>query len=388
MWSARRRGGGVDEMDFLYAWAPFPGPRGLRIQINAAALRLYRKLASVDVQALDISDYSKRYLDGYRQNLRGTLQLVSHLLGLALKNGADTGDILLIDYGGGTGLLALLAREAGVGTVVYNDIYDVSCRDAEVIGESIGNRADHYVHGDIDEVVQFLERSGLCCDAITSYDVIEHVYDVDYFFATIGRLPSRALTVVMASSANASNPRRLQDLTKLHLDVEHRDRAKVWGHKERDAAKAFLSIRREIVADQLERRGRPCDTDVVEELARRTRGSIEPAIRQRVDEFLAYDQLPPPPGHPTNTCDPYTGNWAEHLVEPDRLGRILKAAGMRTQILAGYYGSESGRRRLVTVPLNAVIAALGRRALSVAPYYIVFGQSPTPSRQRQGLPAS
>jgi hypothetical protein len=127
---------------------------------------------------------------------------------------------------------------------------------------------------------------------------------------------------------------------------------------------------------------------VVEELARRTRGSIEPAIRQRVDEFLAYDQLPPPPDHPTNTCDPYTGNWAEHLVEPDRLERILKAAGMRTQILAGYYGSESGRRRLVTVPLNAVIAALGRRALSVAPYYIVFGQSPTPSRQRQGLPAS
>jgi len=34
-------------------------------------------------------------------------------------------------------MLALLAKELGIGTVIYNDIYDVSCHDFKVISEAV-----------------------------------------------------------------------------------------------------------------------------------------------------------------------------------------------------------------------------------------------------------
>lgn len=360
----------------VYEWAPFPAQGAVGAQVQSAARRLYDKLAQLDIDSLDISEYNKWYFGELVGDLTEALQLRAYLLALAVTGATELGDLVLVDHGGGSGLLSLLAREAGIGTIIYNDIYDVSCRDAAVIGKSIGNPADHYAHGDIDDVVNFLDRAALKCDIIASYDVIEHVYDLDSFFATVARLPSRALTVVMASGANASNPRTRGRLQKFQIGVEYRDRPQVWGHKERDALKSYFGIRRDIVREQFERRGHQPGINEVDELARRTRGRIEPTIRFCVDEYLASGELPQPLEHPTNTCDPYTGNWAEHLVDPRRLTQVLAAGGMKAQVLPGYYAFKPGwPRRVVTLPLNAVITLLGGRALPVAPYYVVFAQS-------------
>lgn len=54
---------------------------------------------------------------------------------LALKSRkiTDVSANVFVDYGAGTGIMSLLAREMGFGAVLYVDIYDVSCRDAELI---------------------------------------------------------------------------------------------------------------------------------------------------------------------------------------------------------------------------------------------------------------
>jgi len=41
---------------------------------------------------------------------------------------------------------------------------------------------------------------------------------------------------------------------------------------------------------------------------------------------------------PTNTCDPYTGNWCEHLIDFGWLERTVRSAGFcQVKILAGFY---------------------------------------------------
>ncbi|MBA7485996.1 hypothetical protein ES707_21548 [subsurface metagenome] len=66
--------------------------------------------------------------------------------------------MFFLDYGSGSGMLYLLAKQLGIGTVVYNDIYDVSCHDAKIIAKSIGNEADYYVQGNIDDVIIFFRK--------------------------------------------------------------------------------------------------------------------------------------------------------------------------------------------------------------------------------------
>ena len=51
-------------------------------------------------------------------------------------------------YGGGHGMLALLAKASGIGTVIHNDIYKISCKDAQCIGNDLDLAADDDEGGD------------------------------------------------------------------------------------------------------------------------------------------------------------------------------------------------------------------------------------------------
>ena len=202
--------------------------------IEAAATFLGEVLATLDVNRLEVSDYTRRYLDNYRTQLIPTLQLKGHLLALALAEGPDElGEAVLVDYGGGAGLLSLLARVAGVGTVVYTDIYDVACRDAQLLGRAVGCEADAYLEGDVDAVLSRLDQLGLEATAVASYDVIEHVYDVDAFLTALPRFSRGQLTLVTASSANAAHPLIRRRHVRFQRQVEVSERPREWGHKER-----------------------------------------------------------------------------------------------------------------------------------------------------------
>ena len=126
----------------------------------------------------------------------------------------------------------MLAKELGIRTVIYNDIYEVSCRDAEALAYAIGNKADYYVQGDIDDVIDFCNLNNIRFNSIASYDVIEHIYDIEKYFNKLHLLNPD--TLVMASSANASNPfiRRLKMRDQKRNEYERKENK--YGHKERD----------------------------------------------------------------------------------------------------------------------------------------------------------
>ena len=112
-----------------------------------------------------------------------------------------------MDYGGGNGLLSLLARESRVGTVIYTDIEAASTADARRLASAIGLQADHYIAGELEDVTRHVRLAGIGVDAVCSYDVIEYIYDIDEYLREVPTISTEPLRLVFASGAKNANPR-------------------------------------------------------------------------------------------------------------------------------------------------------------------------------------
>jgi 2-polyprenyl-3-methyl-5-hydroxy-6-metoxy-1,4-benzoquinol methylase len=358
-------------MEFKYSYARLPKNHKLLTDINSAAGRLYKKLKDLDIVNLDISDYSKEYLIKHLINIHGTLRKYSYILCWSLTSSTvSLNKFKLLDYGGGTGILSLLAKELKIGTVIYNDIYDVSCNDAKTLGQAIGNESDYYLQGDIDDAINFQKKNAIHINAIASYDVIEHIYDIKGFFRKLHLLSDQPLNVFLSSGANSLNPFKRKVLMKQQVKIENKDRVKKHGHKKRDCLKAYLKVREEMITIY----NKDLTNNEVKGLARVTRGMMGTDIYQCVDKYLKTNEFPLEPAHPTNTCDPYTGNWAEHLMDPYYLKEILLRIGFQAEVLGGYWSPpENSMKSYLGNFLNIIIYLFKKRGIKVAPFYTIYG---------------
>ncbi len=353
----------------------FPNDNALFYNIRSSADRLFQKLKILDLATLNISNYNKRYLRGKLVNLRRELDRCSNILVWTLENSViPLDDQIFLEYGGGIGMLSLFAKELGIGTVIYNDIYDISCQDAKKLAGILKLEADNYVHGDIDEVLEFFKTTNIKCDFITSYDVIEHIYDIKAFLRKITLLTDGKLKVCLASGANKYNSLIRRRIIKMQIKVEYEDGKKVWGHKERDTLKSYFKIRNEIIRNLITELNSQLNENDILKLVKRTRGLKKEDIESSVEEFIETNTFPPKLTHSTNTCDPYTGNWKEKLMEPYFLAEVLKKCGFEAKILKGYYGhSTSLIKRYLGRVLNFLIYVFKRQGIRFAPFYIIHG---------------
>lgn len=123
-------------MKFMLPHADLPPDERLLQLINSGAELLYSKLSVLDFNSLNISDYNKFYLEKIIRNLRRWMQKYSYILAWTLyKHPSSFKEFTLIDYSGGSGVYSMMAKAVGIGTVVYNDIYEVSCQDAKKIAQ-------------------------------------------------------------------------------------------------------------------------------------------------------------------------------------------------------------------------------------------------------------
>ena len=115
------------------------------------------------------------------------------------------------------------------------------------------------------------------------------------------------------------------------------------------------------------------DFETVEKLARATRGLIKQDIEKSIDEFRLNGSISYHIDHPTNTCDPYTGNWCEHLMDFNWLKQILSAEGFKVKIIPGHYNTYGSLlMKSVKILLNMLIRILGKYGLSLSPYYVIY----------------
>jgi hypothetical protein len=345
-------------------------------EFRSGQQRLLAKLRGLNISRLPISDYTKRYLS---DQLRSDAYVGTFAQVLVTATSSWTkplGEWRMVDLGGGTGLQSLLALESGVGHVTYSDIYDVAANDAARLAEALGLHIDRVIVGDTELLVAALNGATDDVDAIVSYDVIEHIYDVAGHFHSISGLRYRDLHLTYGSGANSANPRYVRQVRRTQNRVEYQTRPEEWGHKDRDSLRGYVDIRRDIV-----RRAAPDLPDAaVDDLAKRSRGLMDGDIERLVVNPYLAGRPTYRPSHPSNTCDPITGNWCEQLLDFDWIVSAAANAGLVASIGAGRYSmAGSLKEDLVRQTLNAGIATLGAQGIRLAPFYVVTCER-SPSR--------
>lgn len=361
---------------FLYKFGKYPNNNEVVLGVIEAAERLSKKVEKLNINKLSISEYNKRYFGGHIKNKQArllNLTKYAYVLSWALnKVDKPKEKITFLDHGGGHGMLSLLAKEYGIGTVIHEDIYPVSCEDAKKIATELNLLADHYIPGDIYHLMKYFKDKNINCDCIANYDVIEHIYEIDDFLSKLNSLSSNDISIFFATSANGLNPRINFKLKKMHRYFETKNRKYRFGRKPTDTTKALLDLRKEIILKVAPK----LSGDEISKLSNLTRGLIKPEIEKAVKNYCKNHELPKPIPHPTNTCDPFTGNWFEHIMNPFDLSNSLKKYGFESDVLCGFYDQPPNIfKKIVKLTLNIIIRLAGKFGLYFAPYYALCARS-------------
>ena len=314
---------------------------------------LYDDLQSINPRNLNISEYNQRYLQSKLKTLETSLAVYGDIVGSILcQSRKPLKDFVFIEYGGGTGFLSLISKKMGVGTVVYNDIYDISCKDAREIARTLGCEAEYYVPGDIDSLAEFSRKYRIKGDGIASYDVIEHIYDIDDFCRKLHLILNEGAIMMHACGGSMFFYPAVKSMIKKQIEFETRDRENEWGHKKRDSLLSYLNERRKIIKEYCP----SLNESEIERMAASTRGLIRGDIMKCVDRYLVSKEFPKTIEHPTNTCDPYTGNWQEHIMNPYYLQESLSFNGFEAKVLPRFWGNRrSSLENTVSGIINRII---------------------------------
>ena len=355
----------------MFVFGSYPKDTKLCADIEKTLRLFQNKAETVVPKALPISAYNQRYLSEHLSRLFSLMKRIGFFLAWVIKDSQRPyKDLVLVEYGAGTGLPCCVAKLLGIGTVIYSDHFAPSCEDAKAIHHAFGTEADAYVCGELEEIIEYLKSKQLACDALISSDCIEHIYDVDKFLMLHKDIPGNRLTVAHSSGANSKNPFRVRQLKKYHIQREYLGFQVKEGHKPTELGESYLEVRRRLIREYAP----DLSVDIIDKLATHTRGMRKEDIYAAVDTFRKMATLPPLPAHPTNTCDPLNGNWAEHLLDFHHLVEVMNAAGFSAQIVPGYYAGTTPLRRLVLPMLNLAIRAAGPWGIHLGHFFMLYGQ--------------
>ncbi len=335
---------------------------------RAFILSFEKKLDSIDPAAISDNAYCKNYFLHLLQYRRFYLTIYARLLTLLLKHTPQRKETLVIvDYGAGNGLLGLFAKHCGFAEVYINDINEKFVKAAERTAALLGISINGFITGGIKEVAVVL-----CTKpphAIISTDVIEHIYDLNIFFEELQQL-NPAMTTVFTTAANAANPFKVWQLKKLQVNDEYK------GGLPGDYAlfgeapiEPFKISREKIITASFP----SLTAEEITTLAVHTRGLNKEDIIIAGQQYLKYKTLPPLLQHPTNTCEPFSGSWTEHLLTIGNYRSIYAKAGFHLQVYPGFYNQYSpGSKSWLMKGANFGVKIFGKK---LSPFIFLKGTS-------------
>lgn len=302
---------------------------------------LLARLRALDVDKLGLSEYMRGklrsllpageyYLSIYEQGLRRLLEQVDR----------PAEELTLVDYGGGHGLLSLLAREMGIGHVLY---VDTNAEAAECY-RALGGDGEVVV-GDSADLRRYCEERHLVPDMLFGADVIEHVYCIDDMVADVLALNGR-MPMLFTTASTPWNRRVVKRLRKVMVEDE----------------REFCAQRRTFLAQH-----RPdLSAERIDYWAAHTRGLCYDDCLRAVES-----ESPNLLRDPYNTCDPATGSWTERILPMQDYRQLLSPYGYGLQVELGWYNpANRGLKGLVQRHYNRQLLRGHRR--SVAPFLFLY----------------
>ncbi len=331
--------------------------------ITDSVEKVFFKIKLIDLQDISISDHTREYLKKYRDNDLFYISTYSQLLKKALsKLNKPLNESTFIDYGGGCGILSYIAKELGFKTIVYNDIFINAVTDAKIIAGKLNIVLQHYFHGDIDDLIVNLKLFKINPDLICSLDVLEHIYDLESWIKSISDLNSFSLFFM--TGANPENLFIVRRLKKIHKIAEYQGCEKNIRINDRFLNTSILEQRSIIIKNLFPN----LSTQEIILLSRETRGLRKNEIEKIVTDYMKTSKITYKMKHPTNTCDPYNGNWTEKLIDLKQLKKFTGKLNMTIKITNSYYAySENKFLNAIKYFLNQLLRLFGPDCLFLSP---------------------
>lgn len=327
----------------------------LSARIQEKAAELYQALQQLNADELGMPAHCLAYFKGsHAQRLFFSIETSAALLYRSIQlTGKPPEALVLMDYGAGVGTLYTLAKMIGCQKVIYNDHLEDWQRSAQLIAEAIGVHVDEYLVGDIEPCLQALQQKGIHCQIITSRNVVEHIYQLQHFFACIKNYQPQAISY-NSTTANIRNPASRLKHIRWHQKWE----------------KVYRQQRLAIIAEMAP----AVSTAVLQRLATLTRGMALAEIREAVTHYLATETFPAALNTGSNTCDPYTGVWAEHLLNEAEYRQLIDETYYSISFKAGFWDTHytSKWKQGLGKLMNGLMHRFPRLQFTLAPFiYIV-----------------
>ncbi len=327
------------------------------------------KLSAVNIAAFPIERYPAAYLQLLISQRLYFLHIYAQVLEKVIQySGKQKEEIILLDYGAGNGLLGMFAKHCSFKKVYSIDVNESFVQAAHLLNAALNNPVDAILTGDIDTAINFFKLHAPP-DAVAGTDVIEHIYNLNVFFKSIKSLNAGIIAVFTTASVNA-NPFKSYTIKKLQRQDEYKwsDPAHTTGNNPY-AGLSFLEVRKRMIEQRFH-----LSNNQIQQLAQATRGMQERDILKAVTIFITTKKLPSLIHHPTNTCDPVTGNWTERLLTAKEYKTLYQDAGFELYIANGFYNEwQPGFKSRFLKIINSYIRFTGRSGRWISPYILLVG---------------
>ncbi len=324
-----------------------------------------KKLSCLDLDAMNLPGYPKRYLGKIINNSGYYLRIYNECLGLITKKTAlPAANITLIDFGCGNGLLGIFAMECGFKEVIFIDTEMEFCDAVPELAAALGFtvKKDQVVCGGLKDIPASIAAS----NAIAGTDVIEHIYSLPSFFRELAHY-NPSIVSVFTTASNCSNPFIVRRLKKLQLHDELLGLTEI-NAQSKATHHSYLQMRKDIIRAAFPHLGETA----VALLSEKTRGMIRADIIKAVEFFVSNGKEPAALPHPSNTCDPYTGSWTENLVTIKEYEKLYTENKFTLEVKTGFYNQwgKTVLKNILAFNMNLYVNIWGK---ILAPFIILVG---------------
>jgi hypothetical protein len=107
-----------------------------------------------------------------------------------------------------------------------------------------------------------------------------------------------------------------------------------------------------------------------------SRGLIKKDILVMAEKYVKDGIMPQKPIHPSNTCDPFTGNRTENLLPIENYKKYFETNGFNFDVNAGFYNTNYSQKvfNLITPFVNKLISESPKDRIYLAPFIGLQGK--------------
>lgn len=308
------------------------------------------ELISVDFNKMPISDYNKRYINRLKTALHYNFYIYAECFyRLTKESSKKPENITLVDFGGGSGFLSMLAKKCGFKKVIYVDINPLSTQTISYLRNYFHVGPDVILEGSADVLLDWTRKNQIVPDSLVATDLIEHIYNLEIFFHDL-MMVNPSLNMVFTTGSNPYNLIKKKFLRRNMLGAEV-------GNLENPN---YYTLRLEYIRQNYFSMTK--DEQIL--WAKKSRGLVFEDIDKAINSKLALQPI-----DKYNTCDPRNGSWEERVLPLSQYKKIVQPYNCDIDVYSGFYYTDGtiSLKKMILKGLNIIVKMTGKFGLIISP---------------------